>query len=812
MIKNFFVTAVRNFARHKVFSFINVLGLSIGISAALVIYLIVQYDFSFDKFQNDRERIYRVVSDFTFAGEPYYNSGVPAPLPDAVRKQVTGIEYTAPFYTYGMSVKILPIAQRPQLFIKSQSDIILTNENYFKIIPYEWIAGSPVLLNEPFKVVLTENRARAYFPFKDITKSIGQTVYYDDSIRMTVVGIVRDLDQISDFTFKDFLSISTIPHSVLKENTGWNEWGSTNSASQLFLKLSKGADKRLVEKQINALREKNTKKEEQGPGFKTSQVLQPLNDVHFNGLYDNFGQRLAHKPTLYSLLIIAAFLLLLGCINFINLTTAQAAQRSKEIGIRKTLGSSRRHLVIQFLSETFLITLLAAIISIFFTPLILKLFSEFIPAGLRFAPQDQPHVLIFILLLIVVVTLLAGLYPAWILSGFRPVIILKNAVAGSSKSTKTWFRKTLTVSQFVIAQAFIMATFVVTKQIHYSLNKDMGFRKDAIVYFYPPYGEKANKKQLLFDKISALPGIEMVSLGGPPPASTSSSSRTMEFNNGIKEFNVDVQLKQGDTNFLKLYQIKLLAGRNLQQSDTIKEYVINETLARAFGFNKPSDAIGHLISREKKEIVGVVSDFNVRSIHTPIKPVAISCATQNHNTIHIALKKPGEGKSSWTETIRLLEKTWKEVYPGEDFAYNFLDEGISKFYKGEENIATLLKWAAGLAIFISCLGLLGLVMYTNFLRTKEIGVRKILGATVIQIVALLSREFIMLVIIAFAISVPIAWWAMNQWLQNFAYRSSVSWWIFILSGIIMVLIALLTMGYQTIRSASANPVENLRTE
>jgi hypothetical protein len=482
------------------------------------------------------------------------------------------------------------------------------------------------------------------------------------------------------------------------------------------------------------------------------------------------------------------------------------------------MGSSKRQLVSQFLSETVLLTSLATIVSIALTPWLLKIFSDFIPDGLHFDLFRQPDLILFIVLLILVVSLLAGFYPAMILSGYKPVLVLKNlAYANTAQSRKMWIRKTLTVLQFVIAQFFIIATLVVGKQIHYSLNKDMGFRKDAIITVNAPFNfqHPDNKQFVLQEKLKSIPGIEKISLAGAPPASSNTNMSTIKFNKDGKDIETTVEVKSADTNYINLYHLRLLAGRNLYQSDTAREYLVNEAYARFLGFQHPADIIGKFVrrgSKEKAPVVGLLADFHSKSTQELIRPLVLDCEAKYHSTFGILLGPKEENTNAWKATIAKIEKAWKEVYPEEEFKYDFLDDSIAKFYKEERRTGKLLNWCTGLAIFISCLGLLGLVLYTTTQRNKEIGVRKVLGASVPQIVSLLSKDFIHLVLLAFVITAPLAWWAMHKWLQNYAYRTTLNWWLFALCGTSMIVIALLTLSFQTIRSAVANPVKSLRTE
>lgn len=818
MLKNYFTVALRNFWRNKVFSTINTLGLSIGISAALVIFLIVYYEFSFDKFEKDGDRIYRVVLDAKFSGTQGYSAAVPAPLGSAMQNEVTGVEQTVPVFQFqgDATAKVavgMHDAGRSTIY-KKQTDIVFTNQQYFYLLPYQWLAGSPqASLARPFSTVLTESRAKQYFPSVPAADIIGKQITYNDDIKTTVSGIVKDLNENTAFTATEFISLPTILQTNLKSQFMMDVWNDWMAYSQLFVKLSKGHTIEKAEAQLKNLLQKYNPDATKDDNNNITLRLQPLSDLHFNNNYQGFGARIAHKPTLYGLLAIAAFLLLLGCINFINLTSAQASQRAKEIGIRKTIGSSKRQLVLQFLSETFFITLIATIVSVILTPLLLKMFVNYIPPGLHFDLLHQPYLILFLLLLTIIVSFLSGLYPALILSGYKPVLVLKNQhFINSGQTRSAGIRKMLTVSQFVIAQFFIIATLMVSKQINYSLNKDLGFRKDAILTFQTPFDTAASHGQQLLNEITSISEIEIASRGFFSPADEGAAFTNISYHNGKEEITPNVQIRWGDTNYLSVYQIKILAGRNVEQSDTIKEFVINETYVKAMGFQSPEEALGKQLNFNGKNmpVVGVMNDFHEQSLRATIGPIVF--AGKRGSKFHVRLKPNSTGNAVWQNAITKIKKAYKQIYPDDDFNYKFFDETIAKFYESEQNTSSLLKWATVLAILISCLGMLGLVIYTTNVRTKEIGIRKILGASVTNIVSILSKDFMRLVIMAFVIAVPIAWWATRKWLEDFAYRTSISWWIFGLSGIAMIIIALLTLSIQTIRSAIANPVKSLRTE
>jgi len=819
MIKNYFTTAFRNFWRNKTFSIINVFGLAIGISSALVIFLIVHYEFSFDKFEKDSDRIYRVVLDAKFSGNDAHASAVPGPLSSAVANEMTGIEATVPYMSFqgdGTAKVSITRDDANAVVYKKQPDIFFTNQQYFQVLPFKWIAGSQqASLKDPFMVVLTESRAQQYFPGIATADVIGKKITYNDDLPVTVSGVVSDLNEHTDFTAQEFISFATIAKTNLQNNFMMNVWDDWMAYSHLYIKLAKGATVASAETQLKTILGKYNKNAYKDANNNMTFHLQALEDIHFNTTYQGFGQRIASKKTLYGLLAIAAFLLLLGCINFINLTTAQAARRAKEIGIRKTMGSSKPQLIFQFLGETLFITVIATLLSAALTPVLLNMFKDFTPPGLRFDLLNQPAIIVFLFLLMITVSFLSGLYPALVLSGFKPVLVLKNqSFSDNGQTRNAWVRKTLTVSQFVIAQFFVIGTLMVSKQISYSINSDLGFNKEAVVSFELPRDSvKTHATQLLKD-IKALPGVAIASTGFLAPAESGAAFGNIMYDNG-KEFvkpAEEVQVRFGNPDYLRVYQIALVAGRNVEPSDTMRELLINEHLVTVLGFKNPAEAIGRQLKWNRKilPIVGVMKDFHDLSMKSAIGAVAFGGA--NGSFIHIKLQPNSANGEQWKRTIAQSQILFNKMYPDADFSYRFMDETIAKFYESEQHTASLLTWATGLAILISCLGLLGLVIYTTNMRTKEIGIRKILGASVTNIIAILSKDFVQLVLLAFVIAAPLAWWAAYKWLQDFVYRTNMSWWIFALSGMAMLVAAFITLSLQTIKTATANPVKSLRTE
>lgn len=814
MLKNYWRTALRNLWHTKAFSFINILGLAIGLSAALVIYLIVHFDLSFENFRPDKDRVCRVVLDANFSGETFHMAGVPFAMPAAAAKEITGVKDFTPIFFTSPKVTIPRPGQSAPTVFKQQGRTVYTNSHYFSLFPsYTWLAGSAAQLDAPYHTVIALSRAATYFPGLHPGEIIGKTITYNDSLNAIVCGIVSDPPVNTDLNWQEFVSISTMDHT----NTPYadpTQWGAFTDQSECFLKLAPGVQPAVIDSQLCRLWIKNTGT----PAADNSYLwhLQPLSDVHYNPLYTPFFHRVAHKPTLYGLMLVAVFLLVLGCINFINLTTANASRRAKEIGVRKTFGGSRHQLLFQFLGESFLLTVISLLLSLALTPLLLRAFSDLIPSELHFDLFHNPAFWVFIMLLALAVTLLAGFYPSWILARFQPIQVLRNQPTGGATTRRALLRKVLTIFQFTMAQAFIIATIIVGRQLHYALTADLGFKKDAIVNFTTPFttDHADNKRFLLLNRLQNLPGIELASSSDGTPSNVYPSSSEYSYSNGKKKLEMQLQLQKGDSNYMKIYHLKLLAGRNLRPSDSAVEFIINRSLCIFLGFSNPADALGKTLMNGTQPIpiVGVMADFHQANMHIPIKPLVLTWASKDHFTVSVALRPQTPDGKGWKTTMAQVEKAYKDIYPNQDFSSAFFDETIAQYYEAEQQLSRLLRWATALTIFISCLGLAGLVIFTTNARTKEIGIRKVLGASVATIISLLSKEFVKLLGIAFAIAAPVAWWAVHSWLGSFAYRAPVSWWIFPLAGITMMAIALLTMSVRTIRAATANPVEALRSE
>ena len=813
MFRNYFKIAWRNLWKHKLFSSINIVSLAIGFSASFVIGLMVYYDLTFDKFHPDSEYIYRVTSTNISNDSEYNNPGMPMPYIIEAQNNISGIELAVGIHVANF-LKVEDILSKK--VFKNPEFVVYTDSEYFKMFNYNWLAGSPeTVLTAPNELVLTENRAKKYFPNLTANDVIGKTLVYNDSIQTTIKGVVANFEERTDLIFEEFLSIETSRKTRQGSYILDPQWDNTNSASQLFVKVSNALAEPQILKQLNALEVEHRSDWEKKYNHSKTFNLQPLSDLHFGvelGLFD-FSDSPADKSVMRGLGLIALFLLLLGVINFINLNTAQANQRAKEIGIRKTLGSSKKQLVFQFMGETLLLTIASAIISVVLAYWLLQVFSDFTPSGLEFSLFKDPIIVIFSIILIIVVTFLSGIYPALVLTQYKPVSVLKNQIV--SKTGKPALRRFLTVFQFSIAQVFIISTILVGKQIHFMMNKDMGFKTDAIANVRTPWYNNTEEKQMSFvQELKRYPEISKLARGASTPASFSRSTTSVTYinDNGI-EIQTPLQLIRGTKDYINLYNIELLAGRTTL-NDTIRELVINETYLKILGFDNPEDVLGKQVKRSDVlyPIVGVVKDFNQRSLKDPINPLAIvgNWGGDSFSVVHFTLVN--NEQVSLSKTISKIEAAYKTIYPEGDFQVNFMDDTVERFYNQEKSLSKLLSWAMGLSVLISCLGLLGLVIYTTERRTKEIGIRKVLGASLKQLNVLLCKEFLVLVGIAFVIAAPLAYYGLNIWLQDFAFKTNLSWWVFALSGLGMVLIALIIMGARTVSTAMKNPVNSLRTE
>jgi putative ABC transport system permease protein len=828
MIKKQLLFALRRLGRHRLTTTINLLGLTFGILSCVVIYLYVAFEFSYDKFHTDTDRIFRVLSTMADgAGTQHKDVMMSAPLGPALRQETSGFSAVTSLFTDDSKV-IIPLAGQPPRLIPANSGdqtyhISFADTDYLKIFHYRWLAGNPATaLEKPFSVVLTESEAKRYFQDGTPQDWMGRTVVYEDSLTVSVTGIVKDWDHNTDFGFKDLISYSSLENSFLKTYLGG--WNMAGSNINIYVKL--GPDETVAQagQQFAAFYHRRFPKAKSA-----GLLLQPLADIHFNAAYHDPYSRQAHKPTLFALAGIALFILVIAAINFINLSTAQSMLRAKEVGIRKVMGSSVGGIVWQFLVETGIIVVAAMALALLLANPVIAALNGFIPKGVRLHMTD-PGTWLFIVTTIGVTCLIGGWYPGRALASFLPVSSLKGQGVQQLNS-KSYLRKGLIVFQFAVSLIFIIGTLMVGRQIHFMLSTDLGFNKDAIVTIDLPGDQPKNRKDVFATEIRHVAGVRQVSLNTADP-----ESLNHEFLGMGLEYKgaTDVSISPGgddiDTGYISLYGLTLVAGRNFELSDTARgkipisasspaapgyrTYILNETAAGALGFNRPADAVGKKVMNGPTSglIIGVVKDFHSDDLHQKIRPFVFTTEAGNASQLSVKLSSAGLSAGNVKTLLTNMESVYKKIYKGTAFQSHFLDESLEQLYTQEEQTSQILNIAMGIAIFISCMGLFGLAAFNANQRTREIGIRKVLGAGVPQLVTMLSREFVLLVGISTVIAAPVAGWGVYKWLQNFAYRTSMPWWIFVLAGVAAMMIALLTVSLQTIRAASANPVKSLRVE
>jgi putative ABC transport system permease protein len=820
MLRNYVRIALRVISRNRLYTLISVFSLALGICGCIVIWLVAHYEFSFDRFHPGSDRIYRVGNGNTFK-----SSYIVPPMPDAIRRTVPGVEAVTTFFPSDAraAVTVPAVAKRPAVQFSSKvegqdrlGDYIIADENWFAIFKYKWLVGDPSALRLPFTVVLTENKARQYFGSLPTGSYIGKELIYEDSLRVRVTGIVKDWTGNTDLPYSAFISFATIDASFLKGKRHMDDWARNSGGPnapiwpRCFIRLAKGVNPEQISSRLQLMGSQVLGSDSAHP-FRV--LLQPLANIHFNSDYDDDETRKAHSPSLFALMGIAVFILVLGMVNFVNLSTAQSIQRAKEIGVRKVLGSGRSSIMVQFLTETAVITLLAVAVATLLVRPVMEYFREYIPEAVHFRLLD-PATLLFLFAVTVITTLLAGFYPAKVLAGYLPVLSLKGG--GGQKGGEKWLlRKSLIVFQFTISLVFIIVALLMGNQIRYMLKTDYGFKTNAIVTVGVGYGvfDTTGTIKLLEQEVRRLPGITEVTREAKAPIDWGITIMILK-RKGKNDITLGANMYFGNEQYIPFYGMQIVAGRNIRRSDTLTEWVINETAARRLGFNRSADAVGQMLYCNDKgfPIAGVVADFHQESFKYAVQPVVICHVPGFEHALGVKLASKGKSPEDVKKTLASMEKAYKDVYPHGQFSYIFLDETIANLYQTEQKTAAMVRAVMILAIFISCMGLFGLALFTARRKAAEISIRKVLGATTTDIAALLNKGFVGLVLLSLLIASPVAWWLTDRWLRDFAYRTPIAWWVFPLAGAGAILIALITVSFQSIRAAMTNPVTNLRSE
>jgi ABC-type antimicrobial peptide transport system permease subunit len=800
MFKNYFKTAFRNLSRHKSNSIINIAGLVVGFAAFLLIFLVIQYEQSFDNFHAKKKNIYRVVRIGKNPVNKEYRTGVPFPVTQTLRTDFPQLANGAAIYgTNDVQVNVTAADGSTLKKFKEPNGVFVAEPQFFRMFDFSLAEGNIAnAISEPNTVLLTKAIASKYFG--DWKTAIGKSLKIF-GFTAKVTAILNDPPANTDFPLGVVLSYATLVKAVDMDN-----WSNISDQNYCFVQLPVNYSQGQFNKLLARFVDKHIKPV--NPNYDL--FLQPLSEIHYDERYGNFNGRTFSKDMILALSLIGLFLLVIACVNFINLATAQAINRAREVGVRKVLGGNRAQLILQFLGETGVTSLLALIGSLVIVFICLPFLNNLLEIHLTISVLYSSNLILFMLCALLLVTFLSGFYPALVLSGFKSANVLKGA-AGMDNKKGILFRRGLVVFQFVIAQALIIGTLVVASQMDYFRTADMGFNKHAIIYAgYPGDSISRTKVDMLKNELYKLPGIENVSFSTFTPAANGGWYTDLRVNNNHST-NPDmiVTMKPADTSFFRLYDLPLVAGRIYFPSDTMREFVVNETVVKKLGIHNPQEAIGKQINVNGKTfpIVGVVKDFHVNSLRDPIDPVVMTTMKDGYGLVNIKINL-GRAKT----IIGAMENIWNKNFPDFVFEYSFMDQSIADYYKQEDQLSQLYKIFSAIAIFISCLGLYGLISFMAIRRKKEIGIRKVLGAPVRGIVIMLSREFTVLIVIAFLIASPIAWYFMHQWLQQYTYRIMIGLWFFVATILGSLCIAWLTVGYTSIKAAIANPVKSLRTE
>lgn len=805
--KSYFKVGWRNLIKNRAFSTINLIGLTVGLSICFTLLTIVSHELRFDRFHPSAGKIYRILGELTEStGDKLTFCRVPYPAIHLLR-EVSSVETASAVTPFNAQVRIYGNDGSLKEFSSRLPDYhfittAIVEPTYFRLFKYDWLAGDQsTALTAPNTVVITESRARLYFNELAPHDILGKSIVYDDSLVAEVTGIVRDFEDNSDLKFSDFISGSSLDNRTLKKHFDTKAWTVPTMRTWIFFKLSDPANAQDVTRQLNDLLAVNKHDD-----LKLALHAEPITSMHFNSEIIENPVRTSHLPTLYALMIIGGLILVLAVTNFVNLNTAIYLKRLKEAALRKIVGSSRGGLVVRFLSENVIILLFASALALVSIGPLLDIFKSYVPTGISGHLFRMESLLWTGLVFISVTTVLAAVCSRMLVN-VQPVQGINNKMRGGSQS---FTQKVLIVFQFSISVAFIIGSLVIARQMEFIRSKDLGFQTNAIVTLRAPKGE-AKKLKTFASEAQRSGYVTGAALQWQSPIHENPRGMKLKLNvSDASDFGV-TQIA-GDENYIPLYGIRLLAGRNLAPTDTVKELVINELLMRKIGIQTPADALGKTLywNDIPYPVVGVVADFHTLNLHQSTGPLCIINRADRHGEIAIKLK--GSSVSDLKTGVQQVEKAWHAVFGPADFDVRFLDDSIAQLYLKEKETATLMNISTAIAVLISCIGLFGLMAFMVEGRVKEVGIRKVLGASVTGIISLFLKDFITLVLISVVVAAPIAYYWMDRWLHEFAYHIQLEWWLFIVAGLLAVILSIATVSIQTIKAAIANPVKSLRSE
>lgn len=802
MWKNYFKIAYRSLLKQKGYTFINLTGLAVGMACCLLIVLYVQDELSYDRYHQNAENIYRVLHSYR---SPEDAATLPSPTPEefqvwgnapvgpALANDFPEVEKVVQF----MSPKSLLLQWQDKRF--QEENVVFIDPAVFELFSFKLLSGNPeTALLSPNSIILSETAARKYFGEEN---PLGKAIIVENEEPLEVTGVMENIPANSQLQF-DIL-ISTNAYLEARPDI-FKSWGYVDFYT--YFQLAEGASIANLEEKIPAFLERNNTTEE---GYTIA--FEPMLDAYLHSQAARQPGPTGSLTNVYIFSCIAVFILLVACINFMNLATARSMERAKEVGVRKVIGANKRGLMYQFLTESVLLSLLAAVVAVGLALLAFPAVEML--SGKTFTQEKllSPQALLLMLGISLIVGLLAGSYPAWVLTRFQPARVLKGVFKSSSSGIA--LRKGLVVVQFCISMVLISGTIIVFSQLNHLRSRNLGFQQEQmLVIDFGGDDAVVRKIETIKQELEDHPSVLSVSASRSVPGDFIPNAGTrVQSQEGSMRFEIPL-IYEVDVDFIPQYEIEVVAGRPFSRNfpaDTAQSLILNEAAVQLYGYADPREIIGKRFGQWGREgtVVGVVKDFNFQSLHTAVEPLTMRLSSSALGRLSLRVQS-----DNLPATIAELEKTWSQIAPHRPFLYSFLDESFNRQYQADLRFGQIFSVFAGLAIFIACLGLLGLTAYTAQQRTKEIGIRKVLGASVVSIVSLLSKDFIKLILIAAFIAIPVAWYAMHKWLQDFPYRIDIPLWVFFAAGIVTAIIAFLTISYQAIKAAIANPVKNLRTE
>lgn len=797
MWKNYLKITLRNLWRKKLYAIVNILGLATGLICAVLLYLYVQDELSFDHYHQNADNVYRIESDLQIPDKVINIGAVPGLVATELKKKQAGVVQTARIND--IEPKILQIGK--QKF--HQKGLFYADPSIFKVLTFKSLSGNlHKALEAPYSIVLNQTLATKFFASSKA--AVGKTIILDDDVRYTVKGVIKDVPKNSHFQPRALISISTYK----KTNKYFEKWNSSNCIT--YVKLNPQTQPKAVEKTLATIYSQNMVFGKKNTTHRTM-YLRPVKDIHLYSKTENDYAITGNIQVVHSFTAIAVLILLIACANYMNLATARSVERAKEVGIRKVVGSHRNQLVLQFLAEAVLLSLLALVVSLSLLEVVLPGFNQLTGKELTMNYRDQPLRIVGLVVITLCTGLVSGSFPAFMLSSFKPSQVLKGKFSHSKRGNKV--RKGLVVLQFCISLIMIVGTLAVYRQMQYVKSKNHGFDKEQVLSLNIMEDYALKKFPVLQQKLLQSPGITAVSGASSSIADNSfnESGMLIEQRDGEKQ-RYSVQHYWVDKDYIAAMGMKLAAGRSFdptKSSDYKKAMIVNEALVRKAGWRKP---IGKKIKFRSVErtVIGVIKDFHLESLYKPIAPIALRLTPEDHSETYYAHLKVRPQNMS--QTLAYVKQVWQSVYPNYPYNGEFLDQRFALAYQADQKRGKTFLMFSILAIFIACLGIFGLASFTARQRVKEIGIRKVLGASVIQILTMLSGGFVRLVLISSLIAFPLAYYFMNQWLQNFAYRTSIHWSIFALAVLATLFITLLTVSVQSLRTARVNPVDVLKDE